>query len=100
MKALLTGAGLALALTTATFAQDASLPLINGTVTKIDKTTERVTLNHDPIPNLDMSDMMGMVFRVGDKAMLDELKAGQAIEFQATRVNGQITLVKVQPKAK
>jgi len=71
---------------------------VNGTVTKIDEAQGKLTINHGPIKNLDM-DAMTMVFRAGDLGMLKGLKAGTRIKFDADRVNGQITVTKLQ-KAK
>lgn len=89
--------------TTVTFAfLTAALPAaaqsVNGTVTKVDEAQGKLTINHGPIKNLDM-DAMTMVFRAGDPAMLKGLKAGARIKFDADRVNGQITVTKLQ-KAK
>lgn len=71
---------------------------VSGTVTKVDEPQGKLTINHGPIKNLDM-DAMTMVFRAGDPAMLKGLKAGDKIKFDADRVNGQITVTKLQ-KAK
>lgn len=71
---------------------------VSGTVTKIDEAQGKLTINHGPIKNLDM-DAMTMVFRAGDPDMLKGLKAGTRIKFDADRVNGQITVTKLQ-KAK
>ena len=71
---------------------------ISGTVTKVDEPQGKLTINHGPIKNLDM-DAMTMVFRAGEPAMLKGLKAGDKIKFDADRVNGQITVTKLQ-KAK
>ena len=71
---------------------------VSGTVTKVDEPQGKLTINHGPIKNLDM-DAMTMVFRAGDPAMLKGLKAGTKIKFDADRVNGQITVTKLQ-KAK
>jgi Cu/Ag efflux protein CusF len=68
---------------------------INGTVKKIDAEQGKLTIDHGPIKNLDM-DSMTMVFRAGDPAMLKGLKAGDKIKFDADRVNGQITVTKLQ----
>ncbi|KAF0102096.1 MAG: copper-binding protein [Reyranella sp.] len=68
--------------------------MVKAEVVKVDKPAGKVTLKHGPIKNLDM-DAMTMVFRVADPAMLDKLKVGQQIEFEADRVNGAITVVKV-----
>ena len=69
---------------------------VNGTVTKIDEAQGKLTINHGPINNLDM-DSMTMVFRAGDPAMLKGLKAGTKVKFDADRVNGQLTVTKLQP---
>ncbi|WP_377840324.1 copper-binding protein [Bosea sp. UC22_33] len=69
---------------------------VNGTVTKIDEAQGKLTINHGPIKNLDM-DAMTMVFRAGDPAMLKGLKAGTKVKFDADRVNGQLTVTKLQP---
>lgn len=76
----------------------AQAQMVDGQVTKIDAAGNRITLQHGPIKNLDM-DAMTMVFRVQDPAMLKQLKVGDKIKFQADRVNGQITVTKIE-KAK
>jgi Cu(I)/Ag(I) efflux system periplasmic protein CusF len=68
--------------------------IVKGEVVKVDKATGKVTLKHGPIKKLDM-DSMTMVFRVADPAMLDKMKAGDKIEFEAERVNGAITVTRV-----
>ena len=69
-----------------------------GTVKKIDQAQGKLTIDHGPIRKLDM-EAMSMVFRAADPAMLKGLKAGDKIKFDADRVNGQITVMKLQ-KAK
>ena len=69
---------------------------VNGTVTKIDEAQGKLTINHGPIKNLDM-DAMTMVFRASDPAMLKGLKAGTKVKFDVDRVNGQLTVTKLQP---
>jgi Cu/Ag efflux protein CusF len=68
--------------------------MVKGEVVKIDKPAGKITLKHAPIKNLDM-DAMTMVFRVADTTMLDRVKAGDRIEFEADRVNGAITITKI-----
>ena len=68
---------------------------VSGTVTKVDEPKGKLTINHGAIKNLDM-DAMTMVFRAADPAMLKDLKAGDKIKFDADRVNGQITVTKIQ----
>lgn len=91
---LRTTAALALLL----LALPAAAQSVSGTVTKVDEPQGKLTINHGAIKNLDM-DAMTMVFRAGDPAMLKGLKAGDKIKFDADRVNGQITVTKLQ-KAK
>jgi Cu/Ag efflux protein CusF len=73
----------------------ASLPLVSGTVEKVDTAQGKVTIDHGPIPNLNM-DAMTMVFRAQDPAVLKGVKAGDRVRFQADRVNGQISVVRIQ----
>jgi Cu(I)/Ag(I) efflux system periplasmic protein CusF len=68
--------------------------MVKGEVVKVDKAAGKVTLKHGPIKKLDM-DGMTMVFRVADPAMLDKMKAGDQIDFEADRVNGAITVTKI-----
>ena len=68
--------------------------MVQAEVMKVDKSSGKVTLKHGPIKNLDM-DAMTMVFRVADPAMLDRIKAGDRIEFEAGRVDGAITIIKL-----
>lgn len=70
-------------------------PMVSGTVEKIDDAQGKLTINHQKIPNLDM-DAMTMVFRAGDPGMLKSVKQGDKVQFQADRVNGQITVTKIQ----
>lgn len=94
MKKWIAAALLALA-PTAAFAQPA---LVDGQVQKIDAAQGKVTLRHGPIKNLDM-DAMTMVFRIQDPAQLKGLKPGDKVKFGADRVNGRITIVRIE-KAK
>ena len=50
------------------------------------------------IQNLDM-DAMSMVFKAGDPSILAGVKPGDKIMFTADKVNGQLTVMKVE-KAK
>ncbi len=66
-------------------------PKVKGTVEKVDDSAEKITLDHGPIPNLDMG-AMKMVFKAGDKSMLKQVKKGDKVLFTADRVNGQLTI--------
>ena len=74
----------------------AQTPLINGQVTKIDESAGKITLKHGPIKKLDMNQGMTMVFRAQDPAMLKQVKVGDKVRFDADRVNGQITVTKIE----
>ena len=75
-----------------------TLPMINGEVTKIDESAGKMTIKHEAITNLDMG-AMTMVFKANDPAMLKTVKPGDKIKFAADKVNGQISVMKVE-KAK
>lgn len=79
----------------ATPATAAELPSVKGEIKKVDTSAGKVTIKHDAIPNLEM-DGMTMVFKAADPAMLTGLNAGDKINFQADKVNGQITVVKIE----
>ena len=70
-------------------------PVSDGEVRKIDKGAGKVTIKHGPLPNLGMP-AMTMVFRVKDPAMLDQIKEGDKIKFNADSINGAFTVTEVQ----
>lgn len=65
-------------------------------VMKIDKPQQKITLKHGEIKNLDMPPMT-MVFRVQDVGMLDAVKVGDKVKFDADKVGGQYTVLKLAP---
>ncbi|WP_247869589.1 copper-binding protein [Herbaspirillum sp. ST 5-3] len=68
----------------------------SGEVKKIDKDAGKITIKHGPLANLGMP-AMTMVFKVKDPAMLDQVKAGDEIGFVAEKVNGALTVTKLEP---
>lgn len=70
--------------------------LTPGEVKKVDKDAGKVTIKHGPLENLGMP-AMTMVFRVKDPAMLDQVKEGDKINFAADKVNGAMTVTRVEP---
>ena len=70
--------------------------MVNGQVIKIDESAGKITLKHGPIKKLEMEEGMTMVFRVQDPAMLKQVKVGDKVKFDADRVNGQITVTKIE----
>lgn len=93
MIRILAAATLALGLAAVpSLAQD--MPKVKGTVEKIDESAQKITVEHGPIPNLDMGQMK-MVFRAADAAMLKQVKKGDKVLFTAERVNGQLTITSI-----
>ena len=84
------------ALAASSLPSGASSHLVDGTVTKIDQSAGKLTIRHGPIKKLDMEESMTMVFRVKEPAMLKQVKVGQKIRFEADRVNGQITVMRIE----
>ena len=95
MKSVIAATMLALLATAPASAQS----MIAGTVTKIDESAGKITLKHGPIKKLDMDEGMTMVFRAADPAMLKAVKTGDKVKFDADKVNGQLTVTKIE-KAK
>jgi Cu/Ag efflux protein CusF len=70
--------------------------MVDGQITKVDTSTGKITIRHGPIKKFDMDDGMTMVFRVQDAAMLKTVKVGDKIKFEADKINGQFTVIKMQ----
>jgi Cu/Ag efflux protein CusF len=84
-----------LALTLAIGGSALAQEYVKGEVVKVDAKQKKLTIKHEPLTNLDMP-AMTMVFVVAEDDMLDKVKAGQAIEFTADRVNGRITVTEIK----
>ncbi|MCP5279724.1 MAG: copper-binding protein [Thiobacillus sp.] len=66
-----------------------------GTVKKVDKAQGKLTIKHGQLANLDMPPMT-MIFRVKDPAMLDQVKPGDNVHFRADRMNGMLTVTRIE----
>jgi Cu/Ag efflux protein CusF len=89
---------LALSLSALTFGALAqALPLAEGEVRRVDKAGGKISLKHGEIKNLDMPPM-SMVFQVSDKALLDKVKVGDKVNFTASQVNGDYTVMSIEPR--
>ena len=103
LAALVLSAGLTLAAATPAEARQHEAPaakagagaMSSGEVKKVDKDAGKLTIKHGPLENLDMPGMT-MVFRVQDPTMLNDLKAGDKINFVAEKVGGAITVVRLE----
>ncbi|KLK90096.1 RND transporter [Microvirga vignae] len=93
MKRITLGLIAALSLSGTALAQN--LPMVPGTVEKVDTAQGKITIDHGPIKNLDM-EAMTMVFRAQDPALLKGIKAGDKVQFTADRVNGQISVTSIK----
>ena len=87
---------LALALWLGAQAGFAQSSLIAGQVVKVDQSAKKITIKHGPAPKLDMTEGMTMVYVVSDPNMLTSVKAGDKISFNAGRINGQLTVTKIE----
>jgi Cu(I)/Ag(I) efflux system periplasmic protein CusF len=70
--------------------------MADGEIRKVDKDAKKITIKHGPLPALDMP-AMTMVFQVRDPAMLDKVKAGDKVKFQAEKVGGAFTVTQLEP---
>lgn len=66
-----------------------------GIVKKVDPKSGKVTIIHEELVDLDMP-AMTMVFRLADDGMLEQLEAGQDIEFVAERIKGKLTVTELR----
>jgi Cu/Ag efflux protein CusF len=69
--------------------------MVSGEVKKIDDSAGKITLKHGPIKSLGMDQGMTMVFSIAPGA-LKGFKAGDKVKFQPERVNGQLTVTKIE----
>ena len=71
-------------------------PLADGEVRRVDRDAKKITIKHGPIANLDMPPMT-MVFQVKDPAMLNQVKTGDKVKFQAEKIGGAFTVTQIEP---
>lgn len=69
--------------------------MADGEIKKVSKDTGKITIRHGELKNLGMP-AMTMVFRAGQPAMLDQVKAGDKVRFVAEKVDGAMTVVKLE----
>jgi Cu/Ag efflux protein CusF len=74
---------------------DATAPLTEGEVRKVDKSAGKLTIKHGPIVNLDMPPMT-MVFRVQEPALLEKVQAGEKVKFRVEKIGGQYTVTRIE----
>lgn len=69
--------------------------LADGEIRKVDKDAKKITIKHGPMPALDMP-AMTMVFQVKEPAMLEQVKAGDKVKFEAQKLGGAYTVTKIE----
>jgi Cu/Ag efflux protein CusF len=69
--------------------------LADGEVRKIDKENGKITLKHGEIKSLDMPPMT-MVFQVNDPALLDKVKPGDKVQFNAVKDGSKLTVTEIK----
>ncbi len=70
-------------------------PLADGEIRKVDKEAKKITIKHGPMPSLDMP-AMTMVFQVKDPALLDQVKPGDKVRFEAQKLGGALTVTRIE----
>lgn len=76
----------------------AAMSMTAGEVRKVDTEQNKVTLRHEPIKNLDMP-AMTMVFQASKPEMLQGLKVGDKVRFQAESVGGAMSITHIEPNS-
>ena len=71
--------------------------LSEGEVRNVNKGAGKLTIKHGELKNLEMPPMT-MVFRVKEPAMLDQVKAGDKIQFVADKIEGKITVTRIEAR--
>ena len=67
----------------------------DGEIRKVDKDAKKLTIKHGPMPGLDMP-AMTMVFQVKDPALLDKVKPGHKVKFEAQKLGGAFTVTRIE----
>jgi Cu/Ag efflux protein CusF len=67
----------------------------DGEIRKVDKDANKITIKHGPIQNLEMS-AMTMVFQVKDAQMLEQVKAGDKVKFEAQKLGGAFSVTRIE----
>jgi Cu(I)/Ag(I) efflux system protein CusF len=70
---------------------------VPGEVKKVDNDAGKLTIRHGELKDLGMP-AMTMVFQVKDRAMLDQVKAGDQVNFIAEKVDGKLTVTQLEAK--
>jgi Cu/Ag efflux protein CusF len=69
--------------------------LSEGEVRKVDFAAGKITIKHGPIVHLEMP-AMTMAFPVRDAALLEQVRPGDKVRFEAQRIGGAITVTAIE----
>ena len=95
-RSIVLAGGFAIALATSAISAAADeIHWTKGTVKKIDSAQSKVTVQHEPIKNLDMPSMT-MVFFAPDASVLDGLKVGDKKQFEFGDLNGRMVVKQIK----
>jgi Cu/Ag efflux protein CusF len=72
-----------------------STALAEGEIRRVDKEAKKLTIKHGPIKNLDMPPMT-MVFQVADPALLDKVRTGDKVKFQAEKKGDAYLVTRIE----
>ena len=75
---------------------DKTAAMAEGEIRRVDKEARKITIKHGPLAKLDMP-AMTMVFQVRDPAMLERVKPGDRIRFEAEKVAGGYAVTRMEP---
>ncbi len=74
---------------------DDELPKISGEVKKVKPKSGKITIKHEPIPNLDMPGMT-MVFRTEEGTDISQYQKGDVVSFTVVEKNGKMMIVEIE----
>jgi Cu/Ag efflux protein CusF len=69
---------------------------VRGQVVDVDQSAGEITIRHGPMKKLGMDHGMTMVFHARDSTMLNRVKAGDRIKFEAQDINGDYSVIRIE----
>lgn len=74
---------------------DDDTPKVVGEVKRVKAGSGKITIKHEPIPNLDMPGMT-MVFRTEEGTDISQYKKGDKVEFTVVEKDGKMVIVSIE----
>jgi Cu(I)/Ag(I) efflux system protein CusF len=94
-KSALLAMALVASLAHASAMAQAAAEMTQGEIRKVDKAASKITIRHSEIKSLDMPPMT-MVFTVKNPALLDQVKTGDKVKFNAVVEDGKIVVTEIE----